>query len=426
MSLGSRLRRLRIAKGLTQQQLAAPSYTHAYVSTIEAGRRQPSRKALAHFASKLEVGVEELETGRPADLETELGLRLQDARVKLSGGAYEEALDNYEHIARAAHGYGLIQLEANAGHGRALVAERQGRSEEAVALNDEALELLESEPPPVRAEATAAKARCLGSLGDNRYAVHVLEALIAEMERSGTAEPTALVRLYASLVHPYFELGLFDKAAEAGDQATRLGAHVADPATLAMMEVNVARVLLHDGKPDDASRALLRAQDLFAQLDFKTELSRARLATGYVFSRSGDLESARAELAAALEIFEATGSVLDQAYTLNELARLDRLQERDFNAAETARRAIRLLHGDKDVAALARARRELGLAIRDQDPLLAEKTLRGAIEDFERAEEPLEIATTHRHLGDLLVAQGQSGAGCESYRMGLLVLDESA
>jgi predicted Zn-dependent protease len=151
----------------------------------------------------------------------------------------------------------LIELEANARDGRPLVAERQGRSEEAVALNDEVLELLESEPPPARAEATAAKARCLTSLGDNRYAVHVLEALVAEMERSGTAEPTALVRLYASLAHPYF-LWLFDKAAEAGDQTTRLGAHVSDPATLAMMEVNVARALLRDGKPDDASRALLR------------------------------------------------------------------------------------------------------------------------------------------------------------------------
>jgi tetratricopeptide (TPR) repeat protein len=381
---------------------------------------------LAHFASKLEVGVEELETGRPADLEAELGLRLQEARVEISAGAHEGALEHYEQIARAAHRYGLIRLEASAGLGRALVAERQGRTEDAVATNDEALELLESEPPPARAEATAAKARCLTSLGDNRYAVHVLEALIGEMERSGTSEPTALVRLYASLVLPYFDLGLFDKAAEAGDHARRLAAHVSDPATLAMMEVNVARVLLRDGKPEDASRALLRAEDLFAQLEFKTELSRARLATGYVFSRSGDLDGARAELAAALEIFEATGSVLDQAYTLNELARLDRLQERDSDAAETARKSIRLLHGDKDVAALARARRELGLALRDQDPMLAEKTLRGAIEDFERAEEPLEIAATHRHLGDLLIAQGQSGAGCESYRMGLLVIDQTA
>ncbi|MGH2817550.1 MAG: helix-turn-helix domain-containing protein, partial [Actinomycetota bacterium] len=34
MELGPRLRRLRVARGLTQQELAAPHYTHAYVSTI--------------------------------------------------------------------------------------------------------------------------------------------------------------------------------------------------------------------------------------------------------------------------------------------------------------------------------------------------------------------------------------------------------
>jgi transcriptional regulator with XRE-family HTH domain/predicted negative regulator of RcsB-dependent stress response len=424
MSLGSRLRRLRIAKGLTQQQLADPHYTHAYISTIEAGRRQPSREALAHFAAKLGIGIEELETGRPASLEAELALGLQEARVRLSAGDYDYALEQYERIGRTAHRYELIQLQAGARQGTALVAERQGRPEEAVTLNDEALALLESEPPPLRAEATAAKARCVASLGDNRYAVHIMETLIAQMERTGTAEPTALVRLYAALVHPYFELGLFAKAAEAGEQATRFAARVSDPATLAMMEVNVARVLLHDGRPDDAGRALLRAQDLFGQLDLKTELSRARLATGYVLSRTGDLEGARAELTAAVETFEATGSVVDQAYTLTELARLERLQEHEPEAAEIARRSLALLQGEKDVAAWARASRELALATSRKDPVFAEKTLRGAIEDFARAEEPLEAAVTHRYLGDLLAQQGQSTAACEAYRAGLLVLDE--
>ena len=55
--LGTRLRRLRRDQGLTQRQLGAPRYTHAYVSTIEAGRRRPSREALEHFASNLGVDV---------------------------------------------------------------------------------------------------------------------------------------------------------------------------------------------------------------------------------------------------------------------------------------------------------------------------------------------------------------------------------
>ena len=53
--IGKRLRRLRLARGLTQRELAEPMYTHAYVSTIEAGRRQPSQRALAHFGASVRV-----------------------------------------------------------------------------------------------------------------------------------------------------------------------------------------------------------------------------------------------------------------------------------------------------------------------------------------------------------------------------------
>src|SRR5437588_452318 len=41
--IGRRMQRLRVARGLTQAELASPKYTHSYVSTIEAGRRRPAR-----------------------------------------------------------------------------------------------------------------------------------------------------------------------------------------------------------------------------------------------------------------------------------------------------------------------------------------------------------------------------------------------
>src|SRR5688572_15903933 len=80
MTVGKRLRRLRQSAGLTQRELALPRYTHAYVSTIEAGRRTPSRAAIEYFADKLSVGVDELLTGRPPDLMARLEFEIQDAR----------------------------------------------------------------------------------------------------------------------------------------------------------------------------------------------------------------------------------------------------------------------------------------------------------------------------------------------------------
>ncbi|NUS53369.1 MAG: helix-turn-helix transcriptional regulator, partial [Streptomycetaceae bacterium] len=45
-TFGERIRRLRVHKGLTQRALAEPGYTAAYVSSVEAGRREPSGEAM--------------------------------------------------------------------------------------------------------------------------------------------------------------------------------------------------------------------------------------------------------------------------------------------------------------------------------------------------------------------------------------------
>mgnify|MGYP001087610836 CR=1 FL=1 len=62
--IGVRLRRLRLGRGLSQRELAAPGVSYAYISRIEAGFRRPSVKALRKLAPKLGVSVHWLETGR--------------------------------------------------------------------------------------------------------------------------------------------------------------------------------------------------------------------------------------------------------------------------------------------------------------------------------------------------------------------------
>jgi len=64
-TVGQRLRRLRLERGLSQRQLAAPGVSYAYISRIEADARRPSVKALRKLALKLGVSPDELETGSP-------------------------------------------------------------------------------------------------------------------------------------------------------------------------------------------------------------------------------------------------------------------------------------------------------------------------------------------------------------------------
>ncbi len=59
-AFGRRVRTIRMAKGLTQAQLAGP-YSRAYISLLEAGGIEPSSRALQTLAERLGVDLRELE-----------------------------------------------------------------------------------------------------------------------------------------------------------------------------------------------------------------------------------------------------------------------------------------------------------------------------------------------------------------------------
>ncbi|CAM5502664.1 hypothetical protein STANM309S_04564 [Streptomyces tanashiensis] len=114
-TIGRRVQELRLRRGLTQRRLAEPSYTPAYVSTVEAGRVRPSDEALRHLADRLGVTFEELATGRPAHLATDLRLRLTEAqRTLLADGEAEEAAAQYTGLLAEALAHGLVEEEATA------------------------------------------------------------------------------------------------------------------------------------------------------------------------------------------------------------------------------------------------------------------------------------------------------------------------
>ena len=420
--IGTRMRRLRHARGLTQRELAAPKYTHAYVSTIEAGRRKPSREALEHFAARLGVDVDELITGKPADLEARLEQQLLEARVDLAAGRLDQADEALRSIAREAKRFRLVRLQAKAEEGRGLWLEQQGKPEEALEHYQRAEEILRSDPPTTRVDAVAGKARCFHSLGDVRYEIHILESLLATIERENLRDPNALARLHAALIFAYIDAGLYAKAAESAAHLETLAPRISDPSRVAQMHMNVARLYLVEGRTDDAKRSLQRAEDAYRQLNLKADLGAANLAKGYVLSREGKLGEAREELEQALAIFEETADEKNLTRTLNELGRVERLESRTDRARELLERSIAIM-GESDAPILAWAHRELGLVFVGQDPMTAEKNFRFAIELYERSEQAVDIAVTYRSLGDLLGSRGDAEGSCEAYRTGILALE---
>jgi tetratricopeptide (TPR) repeat protein len=422
-TIGKNLRRLRISKGLTQTQLAAPKYTHAYVSTIEAGRRRPSREAAEHFAAKLGVDVDDLQSGRSPELAIRLELRLQEARAALSAGDLKIAPKTLTSIAGEARRQGLHLLESNAEEALGLWLERLGEPERGLDHYERAEQILVTEPATTKADAVAGKARCFQALGDNRYAIHVLETLLDTIEREQLTDPAALTRVHASLVDAYLDAGLYRRAGVSAAELELLAPRVSDPLRIAQMHMNVARHHLYAGRGSHAKESLRRAEEAFASVQLQTELAGAYLAMGYVLSREGQVGAARERLMLALQVFEETGNIKDQIRTLNELGRIERLEGNLAGAERLLRSSISLIQ-DSDTPILAWAHRELGHVLLERDPPSSEKSYRHAIELFERAEQRVDVAVTYRGLGDLLVAQGRGREGCEAYRTGIVALDE--
>src|SRR6266446_1808235 len=100
-TIGQRLKRLRLERGLSQRELAAPGVSYAYISRIEAGTRQPSVKALRKLATKLGVSADYLESGSEIDAESARELRLSDLELAidlLEAAVNEDFVQPAEHV----------------------------------------------------------------------------------------------------------------------------------------------------------------------------------------------------------------------------------------------------------------------------------------------------------------------------------------
>lgn len=62
---GATIRRLRIARGMSQRELAGERYTPQYISSLEGGHTRPSERALTFIADRLGVSPGSLLDGTP-------------------------------------------------------------------------------------------------------------------------------------------------------------------------------------------------------------------------------------------------------------------------------------------------------------------------------------------------------------------------
>ncbi|MFS8200315.1 helix-turn-helix domain-containing protein [Streptomyces sp. CWNU-52B] len=418
--IGRRVQQLRTERGLTQKQLAEPAYTPAYVSTLEAGRVRPSEEALRHIAERLGVAYEELATGRPARLATDLRLRLTDAQRTLATGEAEIAAEQYTALLAEAESHGLNAECAAALLGLGECALDTGDLATARQRFEQSEKRLADAPLPVRVPALRGRAVSHYLAGELRYACYLLESTIDELNKGGLHDPDALLLLYAAVIAPYMDMGAHARAAQAAEFALALAPQVGDPALLARMHRSVARTMIAEGRMAEADASLGKAAELYRQLQIRTELANCHWMRGYLYAQNGDLERAESELREAQAMHSAQRAALYTSQVAVELADVLHRRGKSEEAATLLHGVLGDLSSERGAVHSAGAHRLLGIiAESTRDTETAEEHYVRALSLLERAGAAGDLADLCRLLGDLLRRTGRIDAALDAYRTGL-------
>ncbi|MBO4210544.1 helix-turn-helix domain-containing protein, partial [Micromonospora echinofusca] len=418
-SLGERIRRLRVDRGLTQQQIAEPRYTRAYLGAVESGTRTPSAPALAYIADRLGIPVDDLRFGRPAGAAADLTAELAAARRALSAGGLDAAERALADIRRRADQYHLAEVSGWARYYTAEVHLHRGAASAAAQGYDRLAAGLPDGAPALHAAVRARQSYCQLVDGNAPRAVAILSDALRALRAVPPVNPDAELRLTNALMYTFLELSWRYQARRLEREAIALLPRVTHGEWVAQFYA-IAGQLRRDGELDEVERYLTEAGRRYAELGLTREIALCHWARGYVLRRAGRPGEAAAELQRAREILRTVGAVLDHAGATLELAEARRregaLDEAGQLAEEAAVTAAQCRHRE----AMAEADRVLGLvraAKGDRDD--AVRLLSRAAERYEQAGLMGDVVVTCRHLGDLLREQGRGGEAAAVLRRGL-------
>ncbi len=356
--IGVRIRKARLAAGLTQQQLAAGRYTKAYVSALENGQSKPSMAALSFFSERL---------GMPSSrfLEDQVeGWTRLEADLELAAGRWQQAVDAYQ---------ALLEQPSTAGHrAEILLGLAEGfagldRGKDAAGAAAEAAHLFSG----MGREAEEALANYWLSCGQYQQgntvdARAILESILAKLRAGLRVEPDFQLRVL---------MALSTNTSRDGDHAVALAyleeirdlSEGLDDRRRGAYLFDLAYSYRNTGDFEAAIRvgtaglALLRA----AQAEFEAASLQRDLALSYL--ALGNSGKAEESVRAAREFFERLGDRRWLSYVTDTEAQIELATGDVGHAAELAAEALALAEETSNdfatlgaLLTLARARRTEG------------------------------------------------------------------
>ncbi|WP_191277414.1 helix-turn-helix domain-containing protein [Nocardioides flavus (ex Wang et al. 2016)] len=204
--LGRRLRAARLARGLTQGEVADDLMSVAFLSRIESGHRGPSYPALTELATRLGVTVDSLLGEPDRHVVDEIRLALDYAELSLESG---QPADAETHLRSALERLDTSRIDGMRDRARLLHA----RCLEATQREDDAIveleELADDEHVDgvTRIKAGIALCRIYRDTGDLGRAIECGQRVMTYVEEAGLEACDEAVQLSVTLAAAHFEHG---------------------------------------------------------------------------------------------------------------------------------------------------------------------------------------------------------------------------
>jgi tetratricopeptide (TPR) repeat protein len=349
-SIGARLRRLRLQRGLSQRELSAPGVSYAYISRIEAGTRQPSVKALRKLAPKLGVSVEYLETGSEIGAEKQRELRLAEAELNLRLGDDAGAAEaNLRDLVKEAEASADFASATRARIALGLLDAQRGRHDDAVRALEEALESETAPSPSSRPDVFATLGQSYAVLGRPETAVELFERCLQDLDESGGDNVIARIRFSIYLSSALADSGDLARAEEVVQSALSDAEGFNEPYTLVRLYWSVARLSSLQGRPQVALEYLRRAIALLEASEDSMQLGRAHILYAFIMNTQGSAAAAEEHLDTAERLLGSRRDTNDLASLRTEQAKSAAQLGKGSEAVERAEQALSLL-GESDPA----------------------------------------------------------------------------
>ena len=381
--LGHRLRAARVAKGMTQTDLAGADVSVGYVSRIESGHRRPNLQVLTDLCVRLGTPVEQLLMGvAPQELE-QIKLTLDFAELSLESGQAHAAEAQAREALEQAEGASLKELVYRA---RFLVA----RALEAQGFVDDAIIALETMLSPrvgtvMHIKVGIALSRCYRESGDFSKAVEVGEMTLEQLADTPLDSSDEAVQMAVTLAAAYFERGDTSQAVRVCRKAVTKAEKLESPKARASAYWNASIMEHAQGSVRDAVPLAERALQLLAEGQDSRNLARLRTTLGMMQLR------------------------LDPPM----------VDEAEKNLAQAAEELIWCSAGPVEIArndlAIARARFLKG-------DIGGAQVMSGQIHETVQAHAPFVAADAKSLEGQAFAAAGQIDQAVKSYREAVLVL----